>query len=38
MLIDPKTNAPTRVRRVKDADGTVERVSVRSGAAIPRSR
>jgi large subunit ribosomal protein L24 len=38
MLVDPKSNAPTRVRRRKDADGTVERVSVRSGAAIPRSR
>ena len=38
MLVDPKSNAPTRVRRRKDADGTVERVSVRSGVAIPRSR
>ncbi len=38
MLIDPKTNAPTRVRRRKDADGTVERIAVKSGVAIPRSR
>ena len=38
MLIDPKTDAPTRVRRRVDKDGTVERVSVRSGAPIPRSR
>ena len=38
MLIDPKTNAPTRVRRRVDKDGTRERVSVRSGAPIPRSR
>ena len=38
MLIDPKTDAPTRVRRRVDTDGTVERVSVRSGAPIPRSR
>ena len=38
MLIDPKHDAPTRVRRRKDADGTVERVAVRSGAALPRSR
>jgi large subunit ribosomal protein L24 len=38
MLIDPKSNEPTRVKRRKDADGTVERVSVKSGAALPRSR
>ncbi len=38
MLIDPTTGAPTRVRRRKDADGTVERVAVKSGAAIPRTR
>jgi large subunit ribosomal protein L24 len=38
MLIDPKTDAPTRVRRRVDKDGTVERVSVRSGQPIPRSR
>jgi hypothetical protein len=38
MLIDPKTDAPTRVRRRKDADGTLERIAVRSGDAIPRNR
>lgn len=38
MLIDPQTDAPTRVRRQKDADGTVERIAVRSGVAIPRNR
>jgi large subunit ribosomal protein L24 len=30
-VIDPKTNLPTRVRRVRKDDGTVTRVSVRSG-------
>ena len=38
MLIDPKSDAPTRVRRRVNTDGTVERVSVRSGEPIPRSR
>jgi large subunit ribosomal protein L24 len=38
MLIDPKDDRPTRVRRRVDQDGTVERVSVRSGEPIPRSR
>jgi len=38
MLIDPKTDAPTRVRRRVDKGGTVERVSVRSGEPILRSR
>ena len=38
MLIDPRTDAPTRIRRQKDADGTVERIAVRSGDAIPRNR
>jgi large subunit ribosomal protein L24 len=38
MLIDPKTDKPTRVRRQKDADGTVERISVKSGVSMPRSR
>ena len=37
MLIDPKSKKPTRVRRKRDEDGTVERVSVKSGQAIPRS-
>jgi len=38
MLIDPKSDAPTRVKRRVDKDGTVERVSTRSGEPIPRSR
>jgi large subunit ribosomal protein L24 len=38
MLIDPKSGVPTRVRRRKDADGTVERIAVKSGQPIPRSR
>lgn len=37
MLIDPKTDAPTRIRRRKDANGKVERVA-KSGTVIPRSR
>ena len=38
MLIDPKSGAPTRVRARVDKDGTKERVSVKSGDSIPRSR
>ena len=38
MLLDPKSGAPTRVRRHKDKDGTVERIAVRSGQPIPRVR
>ncbi len=38
MLIDPKTDRPTRVRRRVDTDGTVERVGVKTGEPIPRSR
>ena len=38
MLLDPKSGAPTRVRRRKDTDGTVERIAVRSGQPIPRVR
>ena len=38
MLIDPKSGVPTRVRRRKDTDGTVERIAVKSGQPIPRSR
>ena len=38
MLIDPKTDAPTRVRRRKDADGMLERIAVKSGESIPRNR
>jgi large subunit ribosomal protein L24 len=38
MLIDPKADRPTRVRRRVDEDGTVERIAVRSGEPIPRTR
>jgi large subunit ribosomal protein L24 len=38
MLLDPKSGEPTRVRRKKDKDGTVERLGVKSGQPIPRSR
>jgi large subunit ribosomal protein L24 len=38
MLLDPKDDRPTRVRRRVDQDGTVERVAVRSGEPIPRNR
>ncbi len=38
MLLDPKSDAPTRTRRRIDADGTKERISVKSGDAIPRVR
>ncbi len=37
MLLDPKSGEPTRIRRKKDKDGTVERLSVKSGQPIPRS-
>jgi large subunit ribosomal protein L24 len=38
MLLDPKSDAPTRTRRRIDSDGTKERLSVKSGEAIPRVR
>ena len=38
MLLDPKSGEPTRTRRRRDADGTVERIAVKSGQPIPRSR
>jgi large subunit ribosomal protein L24 len=38
MLIDPKSDEPTRVRNRTDEDGTKERISVKSGDAIPRTR
>ena len=38
MLLDPKTGEPTRVRRRVDADGTMERIAVKSDQPIPRSR
>ena len=38
MLLDPKKDLPTRTRRKIDEDGTKERIAVKSGEAIPRSR
>ena len=38
MLLDPKSGHPTRVRRRKDKDGTVERIAIKSGQPIPRVR
>jgi large subunit ribosomal protein L24 len=38
MLIDPKSGSPTRVRRRRDTDGTTERISAKSGDAIPVTR
>ena len=35
MLLDPKSGTPTRTRRQIDDDGTKERISVKSGEAIP---
>jgi large subunit ribosomal protein L24 len=36
MLLDPKSGEPTRTRRRIDDDGTKERISVKSGDAVPR--
>ncbi|MBA3580442.1 MAG: 50S ribosomal protein L24 [Gemmatimonadota bacterium] len=38
MLLDPKTGSPTRTRARVDSDGTKERMSVKSGDSIPRTR
>src|SRR5262245_56226881 len=38
MLLDPKSGDPTRTRRQIDEDGTKERIAVKSGESIPRSR
>src|SRR5687768_6505348 len=38
MLLDPKSGNATRVKTRIDEDGTKERLSVKSGDAIPRSR
>jgi large subunit ribosomal protein L24 len=34
-VIDPKTNLPTRIRRVRQTDGSSVRVAVRSGEQLP---
>jgi large subunit ribosomal protein L24 len=38
MLLDPKSGKPTRMRRRRDKDGTVERIAVKSGQPIARVR
>ena len=38
MLLDPRSGAPVRTRARIDKDGTKERVSVKSGDTIARSR
>jgi len=38
MLLDSKTGEPTRTTARIDTDGTKERVGIRSGEPIPRSR
>ena len=37
MVVDPKDNAPSRVRRVKGKDGAVHRVAARSGEQLRES-
>ncbi len=37
MLLDPNTNEPTRIRIRGDSKSTRERISVKSGAAIPKA-
>jgi large subunit ribosomal protein L24 len=36
MLIDPKSGEPTRTKMRIDEDGTKERISVKSGDAVPK--
>src|SRR6266508_1879992 len=38
MLLDPKSGEPTRVRRRKDTDGTLERIAVKSEQSIAWNR
>jgi large subunit ribosomal protein L24 len=38
MLLDAKSGTPTRTRRRTDADGTKERLGVKSGEPIPHVR
>ncbi len=37
MLLDPKSGEPTRTKSRVEADGTKERLSVKSGEPIPRA-
>ena len=38
MLVDPKSGDATRIKMRIDEDGTKERISIKSGDAIPRNR
>jgi large subunit ribosomal protein L24 len=38
MLLDPQSGEPTRTRRQIDEDGTKERIAIKSGEALPRTR
>jgi large subunit ribosomal protein L24 len=38
MLLDPSSGAATRIAMRVDEDGTKERLSIKGGGAIPRSR
>lgn len=38
MLLDPKSGEPTRIRRRHESDGKLERIAVKSGQPVPRSR
>jgi large subunit ribosomal protein L24 len=38
MLVDPSTREPSRVRRQTAKDGSKERIAVRSGTPIPKTR
>lgn len=38
MLLDPSSGDPTRVKMRIDTDGTKERIAVKSGDSVPRSR
>lgn len=38
MLLDSKTGKPTRTKARIDSDGTKERIGVKSGEVVPRSR
>jgi large subunit ribosomal protein L24 len=37
MLIDPATGEPTRVRIQRNADGTKDRVAIKSGRVVPKA-
>lgn len=38
MLLDPSSGTPTRIAMRVDEDGTKERLSIKGGGAIPRTR